>query len=306
MDGADHGRKGGQRGFSLLLALWALALLAFLAILISQSSGRHARHVRLYLDLARADAAAGAGISLATLDLMAGREDGSWRRRFPPGGSPASCLFEDDVTLTIAVEDEAGKIDLNGASERLLTALLAGTGIELARARRLAAAIADYRDPDDIRRPDGAEAADYRDAGVANRPKNAPFESREELHLVLGLNRDDIAAISPHVTVHTNSAGLDPAAVGADLKAIITKGSAELGLATSGGERIPAPLTAVSPRRAFTIHSEARAAGVVFHREAVVHLGDDRNAHFIRGWRRADQSLVTASPRAGPAALPPC
>ncbi|MFM9938948.1 MAG: general secretion pathway protein GspK [Hyphomicrobiaceae bacterium] len=304
MAGPGDRAAGSERGFSLLLALWALSLLAFLAITISQSSGRHARHVRLAQDLARAEAAANAGVSLAILDLMAGREDGSWRRRFPPGGLPHACQLEDTITLAIAVEDDAGKVDLNAASERLLTTLLAGTGIDLARARRLAAAIADYRDADDVRRPDGAEANDYRDAGLARPPKNAPFEAVDELHLVLGFSREDVAAVGPHVTVHAGTTGLDPAVMGAALKAIITKGSAELGLATSGGERVPAQLTATSPRRTFTVRSEARAAGVVFHRESVIQLGDDRNTHIIRSWRRADQPLAGDAP--APEPLPPC
>lgn len=284
-------RGSGERGFSLLLAIWALALLAFLAIVVSQSSGRHARHIRLDLDLARTEAAASAGISLAIVDLMAGREDSGWRRRFPLGGPPTGCTLDEGTALYVAVEDDGGKVDLNVASERLIIALFAGTGLDVSRARRLAAAIADYRDTDESRRPDGAEAGDYRDAGLAHRPKNAKFEAVEELLLVLGMTRADAEAVGPHITLHSGLQGIDPAAVSPALKAIISKGSAELGIATSGGDKIPVPFTAVSTRRVFTVRAQAVSSGTTFHRLAVVQLGDDRNVHLIRAWRRPDQPM---------------
>lgn len=295
--------QGSERGFSLLLALWALALLAFLAIVVSQSSGRHAQHIRFEMDFAKADAAASAGVSLAVVDLMAGREDSGWRRRFPLGGAAVTCRLDDATTLAIAIEDDAGKVDLNAASERLLTALLAGSGLDVARARRLAAAIADFRDADDTKRPEGAEAADYRDAGLAHRPKNAPFEVVEEVLQVLGMAREDADAIGPYTTLHSGLPGLDPAAVSPALKAVIAKGSAELGLATGGSDKLPTAFTAVSPRRSFTVHAQATTSGMIFHRIAVVQLGDDRNMHFIRAWRRADVPLDTGA-TAGE--LPPC
>lgn len=295
--------QSGERGFSLLLALWALALLAFLAIVVSQSSSRHARHIRFEMDLAKVDAAASGGVSLAVVDLMAGREDGGWKRRFPLGGPATSCQLEAGTVLSIAVADDAGKVDLNTASERLLTALLAGSGIDLGRARRLAAAIVDFRDGDNDKRPDGAEASDYRDAGLAHGPKNGAFEAVEELALVLGTTREDIDAIAPHITIFSGLTGVDPAALSPELKAVIAKGGTELGIATGGGDRLPAAFTAVSTRRVFTVRSQATAGGLVFHREAVVQLGDDRNTHRVRAWRRADRPLTDGSPATE---LPPC
>lgn len=299
-------KRAREGGFSLVLALWALALLAVLAVLIGQSSSRLVRHIRLERDLAIADAAAQSGIALGILDLMAGREDTGFARRFPPAGPPHHCRLDDTATLSIAIEDEAGKVDLNGAGERLLIALLAGVGIDLARARSLAAAIVDFRDGDDIRRPDGAETAEYRGAGLGSGPKNAPFDTVEELHQVLGMTADDVATLRPHVTVHSRLSGVDPAIMGRATRAAIVKGSAELGLGTDGGRRIAGEFTALSPRRVFTIRSEARTAGVVFHRIAIVQLGEDRGSHQIRAWRRADQPLVPEGLPVGGAALPPC
>jgi general secretion pathway protein K len=63
--------------------------------------------------------------------------------------------------VAVRIEDESAKIDLNRADEATLASMLVSTGMPPGEARQLAAAIADYRDPDNIQRPGGAEAIDY-------------------------------------------------------------------------------------------------------------------------------------------------
>ena len=74
---------------------------------------------------------------------------------------------------------KSAKIDLNAAAEPLLKGLLDSVGRRGAEAaaQRVVDAILDWRDPDDLKRPNGAEAADYRAAGRKYRPPNAPFEA---------------------------------------------------------------------------------------------------------------------------------
>ena len=54
-------------------------------------------------------------------------------------------------------------------------------------AARLVDAIGDWKDADDLRRPNGAEAADYQAAGSPYLPANALFETVPELQRVLGM-----------------------------------------------------------------------------------------------------------------------
>ena len=51
-------------------------------------------------------------------------------------------------------------------------------------------AIADFRDPDDLRRLNGAEDADYQSAGLKHGAKDGPFKAIEELQQVLGVDHD--------------------------------------------------------------------------------------------------------------------
>src|SRR3546814_12846249 len=63
---------------------------------------------------------------------------------------------------------EAGKVDLNTAPQELLARLMRVGGADEATADRVAAAITDWRDADDLRRPQGAELQDY--AAACARP----------------------------------------------------------------------------------------------------------------------------------------
>ena len=83
--------------------------------------------------------------------------------------------------------------------------MLVSIGLPTDEAQHLAAAIADYRDPDNIKTPGGAEAFDYEAAGLKHGPKNGPFDSPEEAMQVLGMTPEILRAISPLVTVHSPS-----------------------------------------------------------------------------------------------------
>ena len=126
---------------------------------------------------AGAEALADAGVQLAILDLVAGQPAG-WRR------AAALCARRHGATharpteggvLVISVQDEAGKVDVNAADERLLRALFAALAIPASAA----AADALPRFPRcrmATRRPQGAERADYQSAGRPQGPKNAPLK----------------------------------------------------------------------------------------------------------------------------------
>ena len=100
--------------------------------------------------------------------------------------TPVTCsMAASGGSLTIAVQDEAGKVDLNIGSEA--TAARARSRGRRGGGEAAADAILDFRDSDDDRRPSGAERAEYRAAGRPQGPKNAPFFVVEELAAVLGL-----------------------------------------------------------------------------------------------------------------------
>src|SRR3546814_5679352 len=59
------------------------------------------------------------------------------------------------MSVRIEVVDESGKVDLNAADVGLLARLFTVVGVDQATAGDIAAAIADWRDADDLTQPQG-------------------------------------------------------------------------------------------------------------------------------------------------------
>ncbi len=103
--------------------------------------------------------------------------------------------------VRFAIRDEGGKVDLNQAPDILLRELFVAVGVDPERGEQLAQAIADFRDEDSDKRPNGAEERDYASAGLAYGPKNQPFELVDELTYVLGMTPELYRRVAPLLTV---------------------------------------------------------------------------------------------------------
>lgn len=136
-----------ERGIALVIVLWVGLLVAAIAGAFILDTRTSARLTRNFLDNAEARALADGGVHLAVFELARSDAETRWRRdgrlyqRVVPGG-----------TLEIAVEDEAGKIDLNKASEELLEGLFRSAGIDGNRTSTLVEAIDKIRKGKKLRR----------------------------------------------------------------------------------------------------------------------------------------------------------
>ena len=90
--------------------------------------------------------------------------------------------------ISVSVQRERDRIDLNAAGSGTLAACFLGAGFSPETARSMASRVIDWRDADDVPGPGGAEEADYHAAGLHYGPRNGPFESVAELRQVLGLD----------------------------------------------------------------------------------------------------------------------
>lgn len=150
--------------------------------------------------------AAEAGMNLAVLSL----QDPDETTRLIPDGRPYRMLFE-GAAVEVQVTDERGKLDINSSDEQTLVTLLTGNGLEEADAILLAAAIMDWKDPDEMERPDGAELPTYESAGLSVGPGNRPFIMTDELLQVLGMSWDLYVKMEPGLTVYSDAAQPNPA-----------------------------------------------------------------------------------------------
>lgn len=186
-----------QHGVAFVVVIWLMALLVILLgafALIARTEGMQARH--LY-DATVARYAAEAGINQAAYFLSVADVEQRW---IPDGRSYHFAFDEAEVELKIT--DESGLIDLNAADQAMLTELFIGVGVEDDAAIALAAAIQDWRDPDDLVSPEGAEDDEYIAAGLDWGPKNAPFDMVSELLQVLGMTPELYRLIERSVTVY--------------------------------------------------------------------------------------------------------
>ena len=205
------------RGIALVSVLWVVALLTIVAGGLSASVRSELRIVSNTAALLQAQYATESGIELAAMNLMYPQSV-----RWPADGS----IRELDVgtaKLRIATWDETGKIDLNHAQATLLVSLLANAGVDNEQAGLLADAILDWRDDDDFQRLNGAEASDYRIAGLNYGPRDAPFETVDELRFVLGMTEELYAAIEPALTVYSGRSGVNANAASPQVQQVVAE-----------------------------------------------------------------------------------
>lgn len=259
MTGAAAARDGRlrSRGFALLIVLWALVLLALIVTELGTSGRVEAKIARNLMANAEAEAAADGAVHQAIFSLSNGG-DQNW----PTDGSVRR-LSIGSIPVDVRIDDEAGKINPNIAASDLLRALLTVLGADPLAAQTVAQSIVEWRGglPPDQQT---AIAARYQAAGLKYQPAFAPFESVEDVGLVLGLPKTLAALLLPHLSVHqigiADPARADP---------IVARALGQL----AGTNTQPVVALPIA-YRSVTIRTTAHGPGdALFTRRAIVRIG---------------------------------
>jgi len=194
-----------QRGIALIIVLWLTMMLSVMAGGFAFAMRGEAMSARNALSLAQARLAADGAVDRVAFELSRPRMAASWLA----DGQPR--MWQDgDVALYATAVDESSRIDLNTAPDALLKGLLENVGgVDPQASARIIDAIQDWKDADELKRPNGAEEADYRMAGLAHKPANAPFETVSELSRVLGVTNAVYARIADSLTVQSRQPGIN-------------------------------------------------------------------------------------------------
>lgn len=200
-----------QRGIALLIVLGLVVFLSIVALSFSEAQRLTSQIAANQLAAMRAQAAADGAIHKMLYELSRPRqaEAQSEAERWKANGVPYE-WSESGVQVSVSARSEAAKIDLNFAAEALLKNLFVSAGVEEGEADSIVAAIRDWTDADNLKRPNGAEIDDYRTAGKKVLPANDFFIAIEELQNVIGMTPQRYLAVVPFLTVHSRSAGVDP------------------------------------------------------------------------------------------------
>lgn len=301
-------------GFVLVSVLWLLALLTLIMLVLLTAVRLDVRATGQLAGHAEAEALADGLMRLVALRL--GDRD---RRPLAAGlardGAVIRCEHG-DAAVAIAVADVGGLVDLNAASPSLFEWLLRGLGVAPERAVALAAAIADFRDQDDVPGVNGAESAAYRAAGLGHGPKNAPFETVTELDQVLGMDLALLNRLRVMATVHSRQPGIDPnvappellsaaaAAAAASSRTNVAAASATLGAPSTTD--IPSEFRVSSRARAYRVTVGVQLlGGGRFAREAVIE--PERTAplgFWVREWTLPPPAMADIPER--PAGIAQC
>src|SRR4051812_40585195 len=254
-----------ERGFVLVSVIWIAGFLIAVASTFAIAVTLHVKSEANLIGSTRAELAADGLVRLIAYDIADFSVSGD-ARTLPFDGRPVRCRSS-DVDAVIAVQDQGGLIDLNRGSLALLKALFEATADPGGKALALAEAVADFRDSDDIRL--GATAAGSESALWLNAPppKNAPFQSVEEIEQVTPAEMADLDRLKPMLTVYSLQDGIDIDAAPTGLKSLLRL--------DRGGERSNIPF-APSQHKAFSIDAEAIGAdGSRFRRYAIISLLHD-------------------------------
>jgi general secretion pathway protein K len=284
-----------QTGFALISVLSGLVILSAIAAAMLSTGRVSSRLAAGAVTRAEIDALADAAVNRAVLGLLDRRADHRWR----VDGVLRSNVFK-EYPISVTIQDEYGKVDLNAATADMLRSMFRNSGVQPDMVDSLTDAVLDWREPGDLRRLRGAKAADYAAAGYDYGPRGGPFQTVDELKLVLGMPEDLFRRLQPILTVYSKRQALDvQTASRAALIASAGMGSAQADAliqarqssdpSTAGAGPIVRGVIDPSIPIAgwpFALHVEGIIGQTRFSRDLVIRLtGDDKVPYWVL-WRR--------------------
>ena len=196
-----------RRGFALLAALALLTLTSLLALETSVAARATRRSAANAVEQGAGRAVAIGGLEDARTRLLraliaagqAGQLAGDpWAPMTTLGGEPVRL---GELRYDVVMRDLGESLNLNLATEEQLRRFLVALRVDGSRADRVAQAILDWRDGDDLHRSRGAERADYLRAGSPVLPANAPFPDVATVRHVAGVGDALYVVMRPYLTV---------------------------------------------------------------------------------------------------------
>jgi general secretion pathway protein K len=278
--------------------LWIVGLVAALAAVLANDARTAVHTGQATVALARARAAAEAGIWLTVRNLV----DADASTRWPTDGSSQERAFA-DFNLEINIWDEGAKVDLNFAGPDLLRAVFVAAGVEEVLAAALPRSIIEWREPLPNRagRSGSQETRNY--PGRTYGPAYGPFVTIEDLLLLPGMTSAIFDRVRRDFTVYSQSTTIDPNGASlALLSAISGAGPATVPFSanrslTGVGDATRQRLGTVGrfsgsgTADAYSVRVRAAGLGVVFIREAVILLTPDRaNPYQVVRWQQREDS----------------
>lgn len=216
-----------ERGSVLMSVILMLAILAIFTVAVNRQASQQLILGPWVRDRVMARGLANAGVARAMLEIQADKfmtfdalnetwasNEGAFHD-VPLGGGSFSVECPEGMNEKDANEnpryglcDESGRINVNLASEDVLTrlVLVVSNDIEEGKAREIAQSIVDWRDGDDAQLAGGAESTYYRSLAAPYVARNSNLESVDELLMIRGIDQKLYSELKPFITVFGKAA----------------------------------------------------------------------------------------------------
>jgi general secretion pathway protein K len=256
--------RRGEKGLALVGVLWLVVILATLAGAVALLSRNDSLVAKASLEDARAEGLADAGFYLALSRFC----DPKTARTMAVNGE-ATTITIDGHDVTVTIQDEAGKLDLNFAARDLLAALLSAEGV--------------------------SDAAGMADAIEQARDKR-PFRAIEELKSIAGITDALMQRLRPWLTLYSQRPTVDAGIAPKEVLAILPGMDAQkiTAVVESRQQKGPALGEMVAQQglgqRIFTITARAQSGRVQFVRRAIIRItGNPQQPYTIYEWTMVDR-----------------
>jgi len=199
----SHSAFRNSKGVALVMVLWVVAILSVVVLEFCFAMRTEVNIAKNYKEELQLYAMAEGGVQRAVTELiytldprihqmrktLNPDEISPAEREWVTDGRPYLLPF-DLGECEIRVMSEAGKININLVSESLLRKIMGNLGLEEEQRDIVVDSIMDWRDPDDLRRLNGAENDYYQSLKEPYYCKNGSLDSIEELLLIRGVTSD--------------------------------------------------------------------------------------------------------------------
>jgi general secretion pathway protein K len=257
------GSNSSDTGFALVAVIWSLGLITLLGMAVMVGARYRAKVTSTLASVAAAAAAAESAINLGIISAVTAK----------PGQNlkfPLQCRMPGGERVTVTVEEEVGKIDLNTATSAVLARLFTALTRDQSAGARIAGSIVAFRDGG---QSDTATRSGNNKPEAARKPG---FLTIMQLDQIDGIFPDLFRMALRFVTVRSGRPEPDADAASPALRDLL-----EL-------EQKPAsPARGLPAGGSVTIRADVRDPdGARFIREALVSLGVENGKPFvIREWR---------------------
>ena len=195
MESRERQHLDSSSGAVLIMVLWILLATSMLALSFSASIRIEVDAARNVIEQKKAYYLSRAGIEYAIYKVIESQQIFLPNQRIQQGRletlSPdltgTLALRMSTGTAQVEISDETGKINVNLAPSYLIYNLLVLVGLDQPEADVITDSIEDWRDADNLYRPNGAESDYYQSLEVPYLAKNGVFDVPEELLLVRGI-----------------------------------------------------------------------------------------------------------------------